>query len=321
VFGATSTVAPLSSASDTAGQPPVRSRRRATLMRDIGIGVGCAAFLFGVFAIVKVFLFQGDDAGKAPKSVPKGTITVTVTGNEPADVFVDDSNRGTVRSDKPLQLQVELGEHNIRVNRDSAKAPCKRDIEVLDVNVEKQVECVLEPKKSPVGSLVLEGFKDEYDVFVDGVKIADDSKGEPLELAAGKTHEVVIKAADKTVSEFSVTVEAGKEERRTIVVPEESGAKDEGTNEPKPDKPDKPKKPEDTTPKPDGYLRATTKPYAKVFVDGKDTGRVTPISPRRRIPLKPGRHKVTFVTSDGKKHTSWVKIKSEQTTTLDKDLQ
>jgi hypothetical protein len=50
----------------------------------------------------------------------------------------------------------------------------------------------------------------------------------------------------------------------------------------------------------DGYLIANSQPYAKVLVDGKDTGKTTPIAPRDHIPLKPGRHVITFVTSDKK---------------------
>ena len=52
-----------------------------------------------------------------------------------------------------------------------------------------------------------------------------------------------------------------------------------------------------------GYLVANTVPWAKVLVDGKDTGKTTPVAPRQKIPLKPGRHKVTFVV-DSKEYTS-----------------
>ena len=48
----------------------------------------------------------------------------------------------------------------------------------------------------------------------------------------------------------------------------------------------------------EGYLIANSRPYAKVIIDGKDSGKVTPIAPRDRIPLKPGKHVVTFLTSD-----------------------
>ena len=48
----------------------------------------------------------------------------------------------------------------------------------------------------------------------------------------------------------------------------------------------------------EGFLIANSQPYAKVLVDGRDTGKVTPIAPRDHIPLKPGKHVITFVTSD-----------------------
>ena len=34
----------------------------------------------------------------------------------------------------------------------------------------------------------------------------------------------------------------------------------------------------------EGYLIANSQPYAKVLVDGKDTGKLTPIAPRDHIP-------------------------------------
>ncbi len=57
-----------------------------------------------------------------------------------------------------------------------------------------------------------------------------------------------------------------------------------------------------------GFLVANTQPWAKVIIDGKDTGKTTPIAPRSKIPLKPGKHKVTFV-ANGKKYDFDVQIK------------
>jgi serine/threonine protein kinase len=58
----------------------------------------------------------------------------------------------------------------------------------------------------------------------------------------------------------------------------------------------------------EGFLIANSQPFARVFVDDKDTGKTTPIAPRDRIPLSPGKHKVTFVAS-GKKYTYDVTIR------------
>jgi hypothetical protein len=68
-----------------------------------------------------------------------------------------------------------------------------------------------------------------------------------------------------------------------------------------------------------GFLVANTQPWAKVIIDGKDTGKTTPIAPRSKIPLKPGKHVVTFV-ANGKKFNFDVVIKSAEDTRLIKQL-
>jgi hypothetical protein len=68
-----------------------------------------------------------------------------------------------------------------------------------------------------------------------------------------------------------------------------------------------------------GFLVANTQPWAKVLIDGKDTGKTTPIAPRSKIPLKPGKHVVTFV-ANGKKFNFDVLIKPAEDTRLIKQL-
>ena len=68
-----------------------------------------------------------------------------------------------------------------------------------------------------------------------------------------------------------------------------------------------------------GFLVANTKPWAKVIVDGKDTGKTTPILPRAKIALQPGSHKVTFKV-DGKQFHYNVKIVAGETARLIKKL-
>jgi serine/threonine protein kinase len=76
-----------------------------------------------------------------------------------------------------------------------------------------------------------------------------------------------------------------------------------------------------TAPSPteNGFLVANTQPWAKVFIDGKDTGKTTPIAPRSKIALKPGKHVVTFV-ANGKKFNFDVTIKPAEDTRLIKQL-
>ena len=68
-----------------------------------------------------------------------------------------------------------------------------------------------------------------------------------------------------------------------------------------------------------GFLVANTQPWAKVIIDGKDTGKTTPIAPRSKIPLKPGKHVVTFV-ANGKKFNFDVVVRPGEDTRLIKQL-
>jgi len=68
-----------------------------------------------------------------------------------------------------------------------------------------------------------------------------------------------------------------------------------------------------------GRLIASTIPWAYVWVDGKKTGRSTPISESNPIRLSPGKHKITF-EKDGQKFNFSVTIKPGETTSLVKRL-
>ncbi|RME19149.1 MAG: PEGA domain-containing protein [Deltaproteobacteria bacterium] len=62
-----------------------------------------------------------------------------------------------------------------------------------------------------------------------------------------------------------------------------------------------------------GYLVANTRPWARVLVDGKDSGLWTPIPPAKKLRLPAGRHRVTFRTQDGKELTVTVTIEEGKT--------
>jgi hypothetical protein len=69
------------------------------------------------------------------------------------------------------------------------------------------------------------------------------------------------------------------------------------------------------TPATTGELVCKTSPVARVWIDGQDTGRTTPIESNRSIKLTPGRHIVTFVVS-GQMFQFGVTIEAGKTTTL-----
>jgi len=71
----------------------------------------------------------------------------------------------------------------------------------------------------------------------------------------------------------------------------------------------------------EGYFIALTKPWAKVLIDGKDTGRKTPIVPTNPIKLSAGSHKVTFVLPDGQSYNFNIKINPGEQTKLIKNFE
>jgi tetratricopeptide (TPR) repeat protein len=68
-----------------------------------------------------------------------------------------------------------------------------------------------------------------------------------------------------------------------------------------------------------GYLHVTSKPVAKILIDGKDTELETPIK-GKDLKLTPGKHKVTFVIGEDR-FTYPVVIEAGKTATMTKDLQ
>ncbi|MFC1655190.1 PEGA domain-containing protein, partial [Myxococcota bacterium] len=69
-----------------------------------------------------------------------------------------------------------------------------------------------------------------------------------------------------------------------------------------------------------GFLIANTKPWARVIIDGQDTGQWTPIVGKKKLSLSAGNHKITFKTKDGKTLSVNVTIKSGQTTKVIKQI-
>jgi serine/threonine protein kinase len=70
-----------------------------------------------------------------------------------------------------------------------------------------------------------------------------------------------------------------------------------------------------------GHLVANTRPWSKVYVDGKYTGRETPIPPDKKLKLIAGKHKVVFETPGGKRYAFEIKIEPEKVFKLIKHLE
>ena len=75
-----------------------------------------------------------------------------------------------------------------------------------------------------------------------------------------------------------------------------------------------------TTAGPVGYLIAATSPVARVQIDGRETGRWTPVPPANPIALAAGDHTVEFVTASGQKLEEQVTIEAGKTKSLIRKL-
>ncbi len=67
-------------------------------------------------------------------------------------------------------------------------------------------------------------------------------------------------------------------------------------------------------PKGSGWLVANTNPWAKVIIDGRDTGLWTPVVGKNKIKLRAGKHILVFKTKDGRKTRLKITIHANKTT-------
>jgi hypothetical protein len=69
-----------------------------------------------------------------------------------------------------------------------------------------------------------------------------------------------------------------------------------------------------------GYLTAATKPAARLTIDGRDTGRWTPVPPANPIALPAGAHTLVFETADGRRLEEQLEIEAGKTSRVIRSL-
>jgi len=306
-------------------------RRRPSLLRDIAIGVGIAVLVLGLFLAGKMLL-----AARQPdKTKATGALAVLAADGQAAKVLLNGSAVGETTNGKPLTLEgLAAGDYTVELRRDGA-TPC-----VTKVTVSESVEvvsCRLAPAVEH-GLLRLDGVSPDHRIFINEIEISHQAALEPIQLPPGREQLIYVRVGETIVQEFRVNLAAGEELTRKVApiakVAVEDRPEPKNDDEPKErrntDRPrhrDEPKAP--TTPdekvqvKPKkesvGYLTAKTRPWARVVIDDRDTGKMTPIPAGAKIPLKPGEHKVTFIV-DGRNYSYRVKIEAGQTSHLEKTL-
>ncbi|HOX46104.1 MAG TPA: serine/threonine-protein kinase [Myxococcota bacterium] len=138
----------------------------------------------------------------------------------------------------------------------------------------------------------------------------------PLELPGLKVGQVRLALELKGFKVHSEALRLAAGERKQVAVSLQRKAAP-------PVKPDRPPPPPPPPPRKVeyGYLMANTRPWSKVFVDGADTGRETPIPPDKKLKLSAGKHKVTFETPGGQRYDFEVDIVANETKKLIKKLE
>jgi len=69
-----------------------------------------------------------------------------------------------------------------------------------------------------------------------------------------------------------------------------------------------------------GYLVTNTRPAARVSIDGRQTGRWTPVPEANPIALPAGAHTILFETADGKRYEETLQIEPGKTSSLVRDF-
>jgi serine/threonine protein kinase len=353
-------ITPLAVGATVDVSPP---RPRTSMRKDIIIGVGIAASVLGIFAIVWFAVLGGGGGGGGATT---GSLVVTLADNQPADVFVNGEKRGTVAGGTFKIEKIAAGKYDVKVVRAGA-ADCAQSVK-LDENGLAMVRCEFAAAAPPAPIVVPPDAAVVAMIAGDAAEVATaDAMVEPA---------VVVDAGVAVVSDAAVAAVVVPPDAAVVAIIEPTKpaptrpdpikvitpTKPEPTKpdpikvikptKPEPTKPDpikviKPTKPDPTKParpdptrpdptKPDphatkdpvvaapstdeGYLVAYTTPFSRVVIDGVDTGKTTPIGPRGRIPLKPGKHKIKFVVGD-QSETVTITIEGGKTAKVTRDLQ
>jgi serine/threonine protein kinase len=334
------------------GRRPSTTHKRQRGKKDILIGLAVAVAAALLFLAVKVFFLSSE-----PKvtTAAQGVLVVMVGDSQAAEVFLDGKKAGAVEAGKTLTVNdLKPGSYDIKVAREGAEA-CAEKIKVTSERT-KYYNCDFAGAKN--SSVLFEGLMAGDKVVINGKEVTLDALDKALPMVSNKSHSVAISRDGKLLDEFTLKLKEGEERRRQVkqadpgtevpsepdagveepsvefpadelplekdpvrksIVLDDTPLKPKPKPKPKPDPVEKPPLEKQVDPNAPGYFTAFTKPWARVYIDGKDTGKQTPITTGGKIKLKPGIHKITF-EAEGKKHNFSVTIKPGKTSRLAKIL-
>jgi len=330
-----------------AGLPP-EGRRRSSIVRDVAIGVVIAAVVLGGFLAVKFLILDSSD--EEPAARPLADLQVSMPGIEHADLYIDNNRHASVSDN--AKVQVPAGPHEVKLVG-PGNQQCKKDITLVAGQV-TAIECNMaigagggsgDPGAGSAGagsagtgsaapSSAGSGSTAGGSAGGAGVQVATDDKSGEKTVDHPDTSAADKAAAEKAAAEKAAADKAAADkaaaDKAKLAAADKAAADKAAADKAAADKAkllaernknkgeDNPADRAGTAPS-KGWVQLTSKPSAKILVDGNDTNLSTPIT-GRALSLPAGRHRVTFQIG-GDKYTFTVQVKAGETVTLDKNLQ
>ena len=307
--------------------PVVEGRKRkSTLVRDILIGVLIAAVVLGGFLVLKMFVLDGGDSSEPVSTI--ANVKLKLPAGVTAALYVDDKTEPEYKAVVDGQeVTLTAGKRKIRIQAPQGKCDITTTLPGGETTT---LQCDLKGAGGSGSSSDNSGSgsADDDKVAVNDKKPdAGKPAAPPLPDSTtkpGDPAKVTIKPADPKPADPKPPVDQVKK-------PDVKPADPVVVKKPDPPKVDPPKvDPPKTDPKKDklppedtsatagdkGNLTISSKPAAKIVVDGGATGLSTPC----KLTLAAGKHKITFLVGEDK-YSFNIVVKAGATTDLTKDFQ
>ena len=273
-------------------------------MRDVLVVILVGCIGFAAFVGYQHWQSKKIEDELAAKAALLSTLVIVMEDGIGSEVLVDGRSHGMVSTQLSID-ELPKGEHHVVVRRHGLKDV--RVVETLEAGATKVVRIRFEARPT-VGKFVLKGLEKNDRIFVNEQEASSEGERKILKLAANRKHHIVIRRNRRVIENFKVEIEAG------AMISHRLPQSDEGNDESESDQSaTRPPRDNVETSKETldagkgesssdnegvGFFSAFTKPYARVFVDGKDTGRFTPISAKEQIELEAGVHIIKFVVDE-----------------------
>ena len=309
---------------------PAPEGKRSTLVRDVLIGVAIAAVVLGGFFVVKFVILDKSEPPPQPTSI--ATIKLSIASGVRADLIVDGKKLGPVTDN--LAIPVTAGKRHVAVVGPNGTG-CDENVDLV-AGKTTTLRCDLAPAvgsnagSAAIGSDAGSAAAPQTPVTTPTTPTtpaAGSNAGSATVPAAGSNAGSAVAAstngsATAAKPEVAATVAKPEVAKPEVAKHETHETPHETPHETHPAPPPHEVSHPKTEPAADsskGYLTLTSKPSARIAVDGVDTGLSTPIA-GKALSLTPGKHKITFVLGDDR-YTFPVTIVGGQSQAMSKDLE